>query len=629
MFMVGSCKNSKVKKKAMLEEMLTNQEQIHEDVHSFSIPPAAYSSIQMHQNRMQIALIHDGTEKFYDESIAASDTLDALLEHLQRIAQQQYKKIVATSFEGHDLDEEQVKSRLWLQHDIVPYAVKQTDGVSLSEQAERVASCFDDETIVYPQVVDFREVEVADLVSLDDYRQTVSSDDFARLLSLASSFKGKKLVFINATPRGGGVALMRHALIRLFRLLGVDAHWHALVPRKEAFDITKTLFHNVLQAVALPSVELLAKDKELYEAWMHENALVLDSVYRQADVIVIDDPQPAGLIPFIKQANPAVKIIYRSHIQIVGKLASKPGTSQYTTWNFLWHFIRQADVFVSHPTPMFIPDNVPAEKIFYMPATTDPLDGLNKPLTEAQMAYYLQIFNLLLCANGQIPLDEARPYIVQIARFDPSKGIPDVLEAYWKLRTRLERDGALLPQLIIAGNDSIDDPDGVPIYRRIKEMLASEPYIRFADDIKVVRLPHRDQILNTLLRKSAVVLQLSHKEGFEVKVTEALMKGKPVIAYKVGGIPLQIEHGLTGYLVEVRDTAQVAQHLYDLLTDADLYKEMSSAAATYANTQYLTVPNTICWLYLATGLVFGELPAGYSQWVKVLVDEICAAKVSL
>jgi alpha,alpha-trehalose phosphorylase (configuration-retaining) len=616
----------------MFEKMLTNQEQTQEDAHSFSIPSAAYSSIQMHQNRMQVALIHDGTENLYSELIPAGDTLGVLLARLQRIAQQQQKKIVATAFESRDLDEEQVRSRLWLQHDTVPYPIKQIDGTlvtSLSKHAERVSGFFDNDTIVHHKIGDFREVEVTDLVSLDDYRQTASEEDFARLLSLASSFKGKKLVFINATPRGGGVALMRHALIRLFRLLGVDAHWHVLLPKKEAFDITKTRFHNVLQAVALPDVELSAEDEEIYEAWMCENALVLNSVFCQSDVVVIDDPQPAGLIPFIKQANPTVKIIYRSHIQIVGELASQPGTSQSTTWNFLWQFIRQADVFVSHPMCMFIPDNVPAEKIFYMPATTDPLDGLNKPLTEAQMAYYLQIFNLLLCANGQTPLDEARPYIVQIARFDPSKGIPDVLEAYWKLRTRLENESDLLPQLVIAGNDSVDDPDGVPIYRHLKEMLASEPYIRFADDIKVLRLPHCDQILNMLLRKSAVVLQLSHKEGFEVKVTEALMKGKPVIAYNVGGIPLQIEHGLTGYLVDVRDTAQVTQHLYDLLTHADLYKEMSSAAAIHANTQYLTVPNAICWLYLATGLVFGGLPAGYYQWVKALVGEVCAVEVSL
>jgi alpha,alpha-trehalose phosphorylase (configuration-retaining) len=94
---------------------------------------------------------------------------------------------------------------------------------------------------------------------------------------------------------------------------------------------------------------------------------------------------------------------------------------------------------------------------------TDPLDGLNKPLTEDQMSVYLKQFNALLLQEGQTPLNEDRPYIIQVARFDPSKGIPDFLEAYKKLRNMLEEQQMPIPQLVITGNRSIDDPDGVPI----------------------------------------------------------------------------------------------------------------------------------------------------------------------
>jgi glycosyltransferase involved in cell wall biosynthesis len=257
-----------------------------------------------------------------------------------------------------------------------------------------------------------------------------------------------------------------------------------------------------------------------------------------------------------------------------------------------------------------------------MPATTDPLDGLNKPLTPEQLSIYMQLFNALLIQAGQTPLDEQRPYLVQIARFDPSKGIPDLLDAYRKVRHMLELQQQIIPQLVIAGNGSIDDPDGAPIYSQIWELLQSEAYASFADDIKVVLLPHRDQILNTLLRQSAVVLQLSIKEGFEIKVTEALMKGKPMIAYRVGGIPLQIEDGIDGYLVEeVGDTTRVAQHLYNLLTDQSLYARMCRAAEARANRDYLTIPNAICWLYLALKLVNGEPLEGHYQWVKALAEQ--------
>lgn len=348
-----------------------------------------------------------------------------------------------------------------------------------------------------------------------------------------------------------------------------------------------------------------------------ENAATLEPVFQKADVIVIDDPQPAGLIPCIKRVNPEAKIIYRSHIQIEGNLACQAGTPQQTTWSFLWNYIQHADCFVSHPIHKFIPDNVPAEKIFSMPATTDALDGLNKPLTQEQMATYLQMFNALVVQEQQTPLDVERPYLIQLARFDPSKGIPDVLEAYAKLRTLLEEQHQPIPQLVIAGNSSVDDPDGLPIYNLIKIMLKSERYAPFANDVKSVRLPHCDQILNTLLRESAVVLQLSIKEGFEIKVTEALMKGKPVVAYKVGGIPLQIQDGITGHLVEIGDTMQVAQHLYNLLTDEITYERMSQAASERASKDYLTVSHAINWLYLAVQIVKGEKLEGHYQGVMV------------
>ena len=588
-----------------------------------SIPSATYASIEVKHDTIHVAQACSDNIVMHKGPLLHQDATSEVLNWLKQAAQQRHLQFVAASFREDD-QFKNILSRLWLQNDIVPYIIRKQDAalqLTLEEQVRDVVSRFDEDNIVRPQLSATHEVQVAELVTYEDYRETASQEDFALLTELARTFQGKKLVFFNATPRGGGVALMRHALIRLLRLLHVDAHWYVLIPNKEAFDITKPKFHNVLQAVAAPGTELTQEDKDIYDAWIKENARAFEDVFRQAHVIVIDDPQPSGLIPYIKQANPDAKIIYRSHIQIVGSLASQPGTPQRTTWSFLWEKIQHADYFVSHPMKMFIPDDVPAEQIFYMPATTDPLDGLNKPLAEDQMSIYLKQFNALLLLEGQTPLDEERPYIIQVARFDPSKGIPDVLEAYRKLRDMLEKRQKPIPQLVITGNSSIDDPDGVPVYNLVKRILESEPYTDFVDDIKVVRLPHRDQVLNTLLRKSEVVLQLSHKEGFEVKVTEALMKGKPVVAYKVGGIPLQIQNGITGHLVEVGDITQVAQHLYDLLTDESHYQRMSKAAAELAGKDYLTIPNAICWLYLALQLVNGEKLEGHYQWVRALAQK--------
>src|SRR5690606_7327501 len=118
------------------------------------------------------------------------------------------------------------------------------------------------------------------------------------------------------------------------------------------------------------------------------------------------------------------------------------------------------------------------------------------PLTKSQLAYYRNVFNDFLVKDGQTPLDHSRPYITQVARFDPSKGIPDVLESYRSLRERMENEGKEPPQLVIAGFGSIDDPDGTVILDLTMTMLQQERFVHMAHDVKVARLPHVDQLLN-------------------------------------------------------------------------------------------------------------------------------------
>jgi hypothetical protein len=123
-----------------------------------------------------------------------------------------------------------------------------------------------------PRLTADNQVETTEIATLSEYRSITSDEDFSLLFELAHWLEGKKLVFFNSTVQGGGVALMRHALIRLFRLLSVDAHWYVMLPKQEAFEVTKRKFHNVLQAVADQQVVLTTKDKQIYQNWIQENA---------------------------------------------------------------------------------------------------------------------------------------------------------------------------------------------------------------------------------------------------------------------------------------------------------------------------------------------------------------------
>lgn len=602
-------------------------ERVHQ---TMTMPEVAYASVFVDKRGFRGTLVGRGGQKIVSELVVASQlTLSKAVEQwLAMQAQRLTLKIVAVGLGASvDWDYAALGAHLWLQLDIVPHLLPATATGSQATgmaSAQMVAEQYDG-LIAHIHLGPYREVLPSFLVTQRDVRKSTDPKRLRRFEKEADRFKrlDGEILFLSSTPAGGGVALMRHALIRLFRLVGVAAHWHVLKPKPDVFAITKRKFHNVLQAIAPKEDVLTSEEKKVYLAWIAENARALKPVILRARVIVIDDPQPSGLIPLIKEMRPDVKIIYRSHIQLRTDLMAQMGTAQEHTWRFLKDAIFQADVFVSHPIRQFIPRDIPKKRVVLMPATTDFLDGLNKRLTKEQRRYYRQVFNELLITNGQTPLSFRRPYIIQVARFDPSKGIPDVIEAYRRLRKRLsdtKKPKTAIPQLVIVGNGAIDDPEGLPMFQEIRFLLEMDRYRDIASDVKVARVPHIDQMLNALLADSAMALQLSHREGFEVKVTEALHAGRPVIAYRTGGIPLQILHEVTGFLVRTGDTKQVAERLVLITTDIAVYKGFLARIKKQSYDEFGTVANATRWLYLANELLEQGAVKGLARAVDGLID---------
>lgn len=166
----------------------------------------------------------------------------------------------------------------------------------------------------------------------------------------------------------------------------------------------------------------------------------------------------------------------------------------------------------------------------------------------------------------------------------------------------------------------MDDPDGTVIYDSALQKLR-EDYSDLTDHVCIARLGPTDQLLNALLSKAKIALQLSTREGFEVKVSEAIHKGKPVVATLAGGIPLQIQHGVNGFLVEVGDTDAVARHLFDLWTDNDLYKRMSHSALNTVSDEVGTVGSILSWLYIASESTKGKSIKPNGAWINDMARE--------
>jgi glycosyltransferase involved in cell wall biosynthesis len=445
---------------------------------------------------------------------------------------------------------------------------------------------------------------------LGEYEKTVGPRTWNVVTKLAEELREKKVKigFFSSTPQGGGVALMRHALIRFLTLLDVDVAWYVPNPSPSVFRTTKNN-HNILQGVASPDLRLTDEAKDNFDAWILKNGLRWTAeggplAPGGVNVAFIDDPQMPGLIPLIRKIRPELPIVYRSHIEIRSDLIQKPGSPQEEVWQYLWKNIQLADLFISHPVSKFIPKVVPTERVALLGAATDWLDGLNKELDLWDSQYYMGVFRNLCTREKMYELKwPLRDYVVQVARFDPSKGIPNVIDSYAKFRQLLYKQSPELtvdehPQLLICGHGAVDDPDASIIYDETMQLIATK-YNEFARDIVVMRIPPSDQLLNALMSNARIALQLSTREGFEVKVSEALHTGKPIIASQTGGIPLQVEHGKSGYLVEPGKNDIVAKHLYDLYTDEGLYRNMSEYARTHVSDEVGTVGNAAAWLYLA------------------------------
>lgn len=344
--------------------------------------------------------------------------------------------------------------------------------------------------------------------------------DLKLLHKLGRELQGESFLHINSTFAGGGVAEILQRMIPLLKSLGIDARWNVIEGDAQFFDITKKI-HNALQG----NRETISED--MWEHYIEINRKNAGLINLEADAVLIHDPQPAALIDFRKKrrgkAGNNGLWLWRCHIDL-----SKP---IHEVHGRIEPYIKKYDASVfsvaKFAKAMLIDE-------FIVPPSIDPLSEKNMELSDEEVREVAERF--------QIPLD--RPILLQVSRFDLFKDPLGVIKVYRMVR---KYNDCIL---ILAGSPATDDPEGEKVLREVKEYAADDP------DIHILLLPtFSDRDINALQRMATVVLQKSLKEGFGLTVSEAMWKGKPVIGGAVGGIPLQIAHGITGFLVHSIDGA--------------------------------------------------------------------------
>ncbi|MFQ6080154.1 MAG: glycosyltransferase [Candidatus Bathyarchaeia archaeon] len=400
-------------------------------------------------------------------------------------------------------------------------------------------------------------------VQLKDYTEIVGEKKINLIKALADKLKEKSVTHVNSTAFGGGVAEILYNMVPLMRDIGLDAHWKLIRGADEFFNVTKKL-HNALQGMDL---ELTDEDKDTYSRYnkMNSELLSLDT-----DYVVIHDPQPAAMIQFYPKRFG--KWIWRCHIDL-----SQPNQKFL---NFLAPFIQLYDASI-FSMKQYVRGLLKIKEIDIIPPSIDPLSDKNKPLTESVILSILERYDI----------DPSKPIITQVARFDPWKDPLGVIDVY-----RIVKRKILNAQLLLIAGMAHDDPEGWIYYEKTARHAGEDYDIHLLTDLIGVR----DLEVNAFQRASNVVLQKSLREGFGLSVSEALWKRVPVVGSNVGGIPLQIMDGITGFLVNTVEEA--AEKTIYLLKHPEEAKKMGERGREYILKNFLITRHLRDYLKLFTRL---------------------------
>jgi trehalose synthase len=383
--------------------------------------------------------------------------------------------------------------------------------------------------------------------TLADYTHIVGRPLVEEIRELAEDLKGHKLLHVSATAFGGGVSEILYTLVPLMKDVGLDVEWHVIYGREEFYNATK-LMHNALQGAPEDLSE------EQWETWWRYNEMNARELSRGWDTVIVHDPQPAALYNLVPEKSR--HWVWRCHIDL--------STPNPDTIGRLLPCIKEYPQSVFH-LGEYAPAGLDGH-VNLVPPAIDPLAPKNMAFSPDDAVYIAEQFGI----------DVDRPLMCQVSRFDPWKDPLGVIDAYRIVKEQLPE-----VQLALVGSMASDDPEGWDFFNATIAHAAGDPDIHILNNFNNVGAIE----VNAFQSHADVVIQKSTREGFGLTVSEALWKARPFIGGDVGGIPLQVRNGESGFLVETVE--QCAQHSLEILNDPGLGKELGRKGKEHVRTHFL------------------------------------------
>ncbi|MFQ5758602.1 MAG: glycosyltransferase, partial [Candidatus Bathyarchaeia archaeon] len=245
-------------------------------------------------------------------------------------------------------------------------------------------------------------------------------------------------------------------------------------------------------------------------------------------------------------------------------------------WNFLKPFIERYDAAV-FTMRQYVKEDLKVGNFAIIPPSIDPLSDKNKPLSVDAINAVLEKYDV----------NTERPIITQVSRFDPWKDPLGVIDAYRIVKRKFPE-----VQLLLIASMARDDPEGWVYYEKTARHAGEDYDIHFLTDLVGVG----NLEVNAFQRASDVILQKSTREGFGLSVTEALLKEVPVVGGNVGGIPMQVIDGVTGFLVN--NIKEAAEKTVYLLKNPQKAKEMGKKGKEHILNNFLITRHLADYLRL-------------------------------
>jgi trehalose synthase len=434
----------------------------------------------------------------------------------------------------------------------------------------------------------------------------------------AGVFEGRAIWHINSTARGGGVAELLQSLLAYTHGAGVDTRWLVVESDPEFFAVTKRL-HNRLHGAAGDGGDLGERERAAYEATLSGAARELRGQVGPLDVVFCHDPQTAGLVPMLARAG--ARVVWRCHIGV-----DEPNERAREAWRFLRPYVEAADALV-FSRRQFVWEGIDPGRVWIVPPSIDAFSPKNQDLPDDSVAAILGVMGLAeasgpapefrrldgsparverraeLDQDGPLPTDA--PVIAQVSRWDALKDPAGVLAGF-AAHLRDER-----AHLVLAGPDSsgvTDDPEGTRVLAEVRELRAGLP-ARVRERTHLACLPMDDvdenaAMVNAIQRRADVIVQKSLAEGFGLTITEAMWKGRPVVASCRGAIQDMIEDGVSGELLrDPTDLRAFAKRCDALLADPGRAARIGAAARERVRERFLGTRHLLQYLDLLEALL--------------------------